>query len=145
MSNLTELKTQFLDARAQAASLADELETRTMPLRAAIEALQNEWNNANAELVQEHADAVTSASTAETALRQGIVEAFRETGSKQLGGGLSVRVNKRLVYDDKRALAWAKEHGLCLALDKKAFEKIAAVDQPDFVAVEESPVAVIAS
>jgi hypothetical protein len=51
-----------------------------------------------------------------------------------------------LDYDGKAALSWAKEHLLCLSLDKKAFETLAKTDsRPEFVEVTQEPKAFIGS
>ena len=48
-------------------------------------------------------------------------------------------------YPEDKAFAWAKESGLALALDKKAFEKSASVQPLDFVTVREEPKVTISS
>ena len=73
-----------------------------------------------------------------------MLETFTSTGNKAIDADLSIRINTALAYDGDEALGWAKEHGLCLALDKKAFEKLASVQALDFVQTVEKPVAVIA-
>lgn len=62
---------------------------------------------------------------------------FADTGSKQLTGGLGIRVGISLIYDQKNALDWAKDHKMCLQLDKKGFEKIAKTEDIGFVKKEE--------
>lgn len=56
---------------------------------------------------------------------------------KKFESGVAIRVNKTLLYDPSKALEWAKEHGMCLALDKKEFESVAKATEIDFVAVED--------
>lgn len=80
----------------------------------------------------------------EKELRDLLAKYFQQTGNKQFDKQLSVRVNTRLEYAEPEALEWAKKHGLCLALDKKAFEKIASVQSLDFVKPVDVASAVIA-
>lgn len=65
------------------------------------------------------------------------LDEFKETQNKQLLGGLGIRVGSNLIYEKERALGWAKEHGLCLALDDSAFKKIAKTQDIEFVQKEE--------
>jgi len=65
-------------------------------------------------------------------------EALREyidsgQSKKKLEGGIGIRVNRTFEYDAVEALDWAKKSGLCLSLNKKAFEAIAKVQNIDFV------------
>lgn len=53
------------------------------------------------------------------------IKEFKETGNKTLYGGIKVQEAKTLEYDEKKAFEFAKEKGLFLILDKKAFEKTA--------------------
>lgn len=83
---------------------------------------------------------------AEQDLRAAIVEAFAETGQKQLGNGMSVQVRTKLKYHEGTALDWARQNApVCLieSLDKKAFEAIAKTRHLPFVSIVETPVAVI--
>ncbi len=66
------------------------------------------------------------------------MEEFQETGNKKLFGGIGIRVGVCLNYDRGMALAWAKEHLLCLNLDVKSFDKIAKTQDMDFVKKEET-------
>ena len=65
----------------------------------------------------------------------------RSQGFTAEGGGSSLAPLGRRSFE--KAFTWAKEHGLALALDVKAFEKIASVQALDFVNTEETIVAVI--
>lgn len=58
---------------------------------------------------------------------------FKETAKKQLTGGLGIREGSEYIYEESKAFAWAKEHSMCLSLDKKAFEKVAEVTPIDFI------------
>ena len=59
--------------------------------------------------------------------------------------GVGIREVTKLNYDGKVAFDWAKAHKMALQLDKKAFEKIARADTPDFVTISQEPQATIAT
>ena len=77
------------------------------------------------------------------AIRALVIEKYNETGNKQQEFGLGIRVNKKLSYDEKEALNYAKEHKMFLKLDKSGFEKHAKTENVDFVKIEEIPTATI--
>ena len=60
-------------------------------------------------------------------------EEYNKTGQKKLLGGIGIQDRAFLNYKPKDAFNWAKEHGLCLSLDKKAFEAVAKTQKLDFV------------
>ena len=62
----------------------------------------------------------------------GLIE-FQETHLKKLTGGLGVRIMTELEYDEDKAFNWAKEHNLCLELNKKEFKNISKTQKLDFV------------
>jgi hypothetical protein len=61
--------------------------------------------------------------------------AYAESKDAKPAPGISIGLGKRIAlsYDDKTALAWARETGIALALDTKAFEKVAEATDLDFV------------
>lgn len=63
------------------------------------------------------------------------LEEYNETGKKKLSGGVGIRVSSRLDYDKDKALDFAKEKDMFLALDAKGFEAAAASLKLDFVDV----------
>ena len=65
---------------------------------------------------------------------------FEETGEKKLLGGIGIRVGTTMDYDAEKAFGWALHHKLCLALDKREFEKIAKTQDIEFVKKEEKVV-----
>jgi len=81
---------------------------------------------------------------AESRLRQLAEDAYRQTNDKNPVAGVKIRLVTKLNYDPQDALNWAIEHKLALALDTKAFEKIAKTSPMDFVLVESVPQATIA-
>ena len=60
-------------------------------------------------------------------------EEYNKTGQKKLLGGIGIQDRTFLDYKPEDAFNWAKEHGLCLSLDKKAFEAVAKTQKLDFV------------
>jgi len=61
--------------------------------------------------------------------------AYAESKDKHPAPGISIGTGNKtiLTYNDKTALAWARETGIALALDTKAFEKVAEATDLDFV------------
>jgi hypothetical protein len=142
--NLQELHNDHRALQAQAADVEERYQAKKLEYTKACEALLEQWFQANDELVQERETIIAKAGEVETTLRDAIKAAYAADPSKKtVAPGLSVRVTKRAVYDKAAALEWAKAHGLALALDAKAFEKIADVQPIDFVTFEDSVSAVI--
>ena len=82
---------------------------------------------------------------AEAKLRELTLQAYAETGDKAPAEGVGIRERTVLTYDGKVAFDWAKSHKMALQLDKRAFEKIAKADPPDFVKITTEPQATIAT
>lgn len=61
------------------------------------------------------------------------VTLFGKTGNKKLFGGIGIQERKSLEYDSNKAFEFAKGKDMFLALDKKAFEKVASSLNLDFV------------
>lgn len=57
---------------------------------------------------------------------------FAASGTKKFDG-YEVKVFTKLEYSEDAAFAWAKESGIALTLDKKAFEKVAKATALPFV------------
>jgi hypothetical protein len=105
---------------------------------------KREWEESVAELAGYVADAKAAMQAAEDALRgAGLAHYAANPGSKKLPFGLGVRVTQTLRYDEAKAFQWAQEHRIALALDKKAFERVAKASPLDFVTVEEVPTVTI--
>mgnify|MGYP001603298321 CR=1 FL=1 len=113
----------------------------------AVQLLREVWEAENAGLLADLDTARQAAFVAEEELRARAVAVFRETGSKQPGPGLGIRVVKALTYPADAAVAWASAHEMMqfLRLDKAAFEKVAADLGLDFVTVNEVPTAQLAA
>lgn len=76
---------------------------------------------------------------AEAALRQAVLDAYQATGATRVGPGVTIKIYTRVGYDPAQALAWAREHDLCLALDVHAFERIAKGGAIDCVTLRQEP------
>lgn len=144
ITNLTEQKEAVVDAKAQAVSLATELSEKQKPLDEQIQNLRDAFEKSNAELIQLTENAKERAETADNELRSAILEAF-DGENKQLGDGMSVRVNKSFKYDDKDAVEWALEHKMpnLLTINKTKFKKLAAIQEFNFVEQRETISAVV--
>lgn len=75
-------------------------------------------------------------------IREEALKIYRETGEKKIGQ-IGIRVLSVLDYDEVTAFNWAKEHSLCLSLDKKNFEKLAKTQDIEFVKKSEKATATI--
>ncbi len=64
-------------------------------------------------------------------------EEFNKTKNKKLLGGIGIREIKSYDYSETEALKWAKEHDLCLQLDKKSFDSLTKTQNFDFVKINE--------
>ena len=62
---------------------------------------------------------------------------YEKDGIKKRLGGIGIKIMNKLEYEQNQAMSWAKEHQLCLTLDKKAFEQIAKTQDLDFVTKKE--------
>lgn len=80
--------------------------------------------------------------TLEREIREDAIQKFKETGKKKFGQ-VGIRITTKYDYDEIKALQWAKNHDLCLALDKSAFKKQLKVQPLEFVKVEEVPTATL--
>ena len=66
-------------------------------------------------------------------------------GGKQIALGVSIRVVSKYEYSPTNALDWAKKTGLCLQLDKTAFDDLCRTSsKPEFVSRVERITATIA-
>jgi len=75
-------------------------------------------------------------------IRDEAIVMYNKTGEKKFGQ-IGIRMMTKYDYDEFKALDWAKEHNLCLALDKSAFKKQLKVSPLEFVDVSEIPTATI--
>lgn len=61
----------------------------------------------------------------ETEIKESAISDYQVNGEKHIGFGVKIQERKTIEYDEGMAFAFAKEHNLFLALDKKAFENYA--------------------
>ncbi len=92
-----------------------------------------EFEETNVELITKIQKVTEELGESKDIFKEAGLEEYKKTGSKQLIGGLGVRVGVSLTYDVGNALEWAKAHKLCLLLDKKEFERIAKKSPIGFV------------
>lgn len=62
---------------------------------------------------------------------------FIADNQKKRLGGIGIQIRKLFEYEESQALDWAKTSGLCLKLDKKAFDKFATTGHIEFVEIKE--------
>ena len=103
------------------AELSETLEDRKEKLRKS----QEEFNRENANLIEEIDYLKARVSEKKSEVQTQALERFQETGEKKLFGGIAIRENTAIDYDPNKVLEWAKNKGMFLQLDKKAFEKAA--------------------
>lgn len=105
----------------------------------------NKWQEENRQLIEFRDRANEVQSEVEASLRESTILAYKETGNKQPALGVGIREMTKLEYDAKEALDWALEHKIALALDKRAFDKIAKTSPLEFVTISIEPQATIAT
>ncbi len=108
-------------------------------------ALYDDLQMMHSNLFSDMVVAKTLVENEEMLLRELTLQAYAETGNKTPAVGVGIREVTKLNYDGKVAFDWAKSHKMALQLDKKAFEKIAKADTPDFVTISQEPQATIAT
>jgi len=102
-------------------------------------ARQLEFNNLNKELLDNiRASNEVIDSYKETIRSTALVE-FASDGIKSRMGGIGIRVSKELIYDEAKALLWAKSKDMFLQLDVSNFEKVAKTGTIDFVEIKDKP------
>ena len=125
------------------AELAQELAGArqvTLKLSTDIENKRHAFAVENAALITAHSEAALKAAGLEADIKRLAVHQYSANPDKgkQLGCGVAIRVSvsTTYAYEATQALSWAKEHGICLQLNVKAFEEVCATDaKPDFVGV----------
>ena len=60
-------------------------------------------------------------------------EEYKQTNNKKLLGGIGIQERITIEYDEDLALSWANKHNMCIKLDASAFNKIAKIQDIDFV------------
>lgn len=72
-------------------------------------------------------------------LSEEALEEYQETGNKKFPGGIAIREEKSVDYEEDKAFEFAKEKGMFLKLDRKAFEKAADSLGLSFVEISKKP------
>jgi len=122
-------------------TLRDKIELLKNKKRIAYEKYMAENNSLFSELENVSEQMINT----EMEIREIALTKYKETGEKKLNYGVGIRILKKLEYNDKEALKWAKEHNMALSLDKKSFDKIAKAEPMDFVKINEVPQATLPS
>lgn len=135
MSSIYEHLAGLVDTRRELASVKEELGRR-----------YEQWEKENAALIERKRDLEKLASDLEELVRAMAVNIAKETGDKNPAPGVKIRTVTRLKYEPEKALDWALSRGMkeVLALNKRAFEKMAKAVKPEVVTVEEELQATIA-
>jgi len=146
IEELAILKDDYFTLRQEAAQFRSELSEREARLNEMIAQLRAGWTAENAELIETVTAAETEAEKKEIDLRLAVVAAWPGGDApKTVAEGLSVRVNTKPVYNERKAIEWAIEKNLpdLLKLDAAKFKKAAEALKPSFVMMESSITAVI--
>jgi len=117
-------------------NLVTELKTNTdnrQKLSDLIALKKEEFEKSISDLVDQQLPLVNRLGELKTGIDTTALALFGETGDKKLYGGIGIRETKTLSYDKEKALDFAKEKNMFLALDKKAFDKVAVSLNLDFV------------
>lgn len=110
----------------------DDLELFHENLKTKKEEIEKKFQEDNKELIEKIEKLSTEQSEEKEQFREQAIELYKNTKEKKLLGGIGIREMGRLIYENDKAYAWAKDHSLCLLLDKKAFEKIVKTEQFEF-------------
>ena len=104
-----------------------------------------DFKEKHAHVYQAEAQAAQDLAEAQDAVRLLALAAY-DGENKAVTPGVAIREVTEYDYTDDEAYAWAKNHGLCLKLDAKAFKDVCRVDRarPSFVGVRIVPTATIA-
>jgi len=141
--NIVEINKDTLRTRRVAIeSLATEMKAKEDIFAAEAAARRLEFEQSNAELISEFNQANNLLKTAESGLRESLIDWHKETGEKTFDKDLQVRVSQKLEYPEADAIAWSKENckaAVVEAINRKAFEATAeVVGLPAFVTVKET-------
>jgi len=131
MTPLLERVIELADLRARAAKSREQLRVR-----------YEEFNRANAGLIENVKEQASAVDSAEVALRAVALERYDITKDKKPAPGVEIKMFKEYTIDEEAGLAWAKEKQLCLIpakLDVAAIKKLATVQPLPFVLVDEVP------
>lgn len=108
------------------------------------------WEADNETLLDDYRALQSSVAERETDLRNAALEAYERYSERKPATGVTVKQYTVYHYSDADALEWAKSKGMCLRLDRTAFERQAKAlagtdDQPAWLRVERESRATIAT
>lgn len=136
MTSLVARVVELANLRNRAAQSREQLRLR-----------YEEFNRANAGLIENVKEYVAAVDVAEVALRAVAQDEYNRTKEKKPAPGVEIKLFKEYAIDETAGLAWAKEKDLCLIpakLDVAAIKKLATVQPLPFVVVSEVPKVTIA-
>ena len=145
-ASIAEQKEQYIGLVNELNSLRDHIRGLDEILEIQINRLRESHRESYSESYETYDLLSARAALAESGLRQAIVERYQATGETTIDENLSVRVTRKLQYDNAKAVKWAEINAPVMvvkAIDKKAFESLPVVTDLDFVEVQESASAVI--
>ena len=104
---------------------------------------QEAFNEQNKELIARVKERQMQRQEQEDKARFARCVLYELTKEKENINGLGIRVVQDVEFSNEEAFAWALEHKMALALDNKAFTKIAKIQDIPFVQITERPTATI--
>ena len=128
-----ELNENLKEKAARYKELTESLEEKKAEIRAKKDELEKQIAPLKDELSKISDDVSKEASEIEDI----VTKLFEATGNKKFYGGFGVQKRKEIDYDESEAFEWAKEKGMFLQLDKKAFEKAAPTMEKDLNGIVE--------
>ena len=102
------------------------------------------WEIDNKELLASQEQQKVQLNELEMKVRTAAVQGYELDGAKERCPGVSIKIFEELRYDPKKALAWAIAHSMALKLEARGFEKVAKVQDIDFVEKREVAKAMVA-
>lgn len=138
-------KHNAVSAKAVQKEVDDRVAAKKAELTAMIERITTKWNEVNAELLVEADEAAKKFTAVEYQIRQAALAQFAETGDKQIGHGVSIRVETKYEYEEEEAIRYSIEHKMphMLKIDGVKFKKFASVTPLDFVKETTKPTPVV--
>lgn len=106
---------------------------------------QEEFKLKNSELLDNIEAVDRNLSDKEQESREFMINHYTQTGEKKHKLGLGIRITTKLTYDDIQALNYCKSHDFALTYDKKKFDKLAKIQDIEFVQKEEVVTATLPS
>ncbi len=133
---LIELVTQLRDKRKELELLSDTFKVLEETFRTQHGDLLNEIDGLKYEINE-----------LDKSIREEAVFDYEINGNKAPCAGIGIRVTTQYDYEPTAAFDWAKQHGMALMLDNKAFKEIckSETNRPKFVEVSEVTTTTIAT